>query len=227
MNIANGRAKVEKLHPAVKILNFHYCVPPDTVALNYHWNVAIGENETGFRGKDDILYRTEGCHFILAGGALYSNLDYSFTPSHPEGDFLDYKSPGGGSPALRQQLAILKRFMEALPFVNMQPDTQSIEHVSPDLTATCLSQHGKVYAIYLHVPLPNKPKNIEELKRRNITAELAIRLPAGKYQATWVDTKTGENAKVEAFSIAGASHVLHSPTFDNDIALRIVRLPER
>jgi len=76
-------------------------VPPDTVALNYHWNVAIGENETGFRGKDDLLYRTEGWDFILAGGALYSNLDYSFTPAHPEGDFLDYKSPGGGSPALR------------------------------------------------------------------------------------------------------------------------------
>jgi len=227
MNIANGRAKVEKLHPAVKILNFHYCVPPDTVALNYYWNVAIGENETGFRGKDDILYRTEGWDFILAGGALYSNLDYSFTPSHPEGDFLDYKSPGGGSPALRQQLAILKRFMEALPFVNMQPDTESIERVSPDLTATCLSQYGKVYAIYLHVPLPNKPKNIEEFKKRHITAELAIRLPAGKYRATWVDTKTGENAKAETFSTAGATYILHSPTFDNDIALRIDRLSEQ
>ncbi|MEJ5342058.1 MAG: DUF6298 domain-containing protein [Thermogutta sp.] len=226
MNIANGRAKVEKLHPAVKILNFHYCVPPDTVALNYHWNVAIGENETGFRGKDDLLYRTEGWDFILAGGALYSNLDYSFTPAHPEGDFLDYKSPGGGSPALRPQLAILKRFMESLPSVNMRPDTESVERVSPALTATCLSQPGKVYAIYLHVPLPNKPKNLRELEKHNVTAELAVRLPAGKYQATWLDTKTGVTAKVETFSTAGGSHTLQSPAFDNDVALRIDRLTE-
>ncbi len=34
-NIANGRQKVEQPHPAVSIFNFHYCVPPDTVALNY------------------------------------------------------------------------------------------------------------------------------------------------------------------------------------------------
>ena len=50
-NIANGRKKVENPHPAVSIFNFHYCVPPDTVAMNAHLGKVIGENETGFRGK--------------------------------------------------------------------------------------------------------------------------------------------------------------------------------
>jgi hypothetical protein len=45
----------------------------------------IGENETGFRGRDDDLYRTERWAFLLAGGGLYNNLDYSFTPAHPDG----------------------------------------------------------------------------------------------------------------------------------------------
>ena len=63
LNIANGRAKVEQPHPAVSIFNFHYCVPPDTVAMNYGLNKVIGENETGFRGQDDVLYRTEGLGF--------------------------------------------------------------------------------------------------------------------------------------------------------------------
>lgn len=224
MNIANGRAKVEKLHPAVKILNFHYCVPPDTVALNYHWNVVIGENETGFRGKDDLLYRTEGWDFILAGGALYNNLDYSFTTSHPDGDFLDYKSPGGGSPALRKQLAILKRFMEELPFVSMSPDKNTVVNVTPELTATCLSKKGQTYAIYLHVPLPNKPKNIRDHQKENIQCELTLDIPAGRYRMQWLDTKSGIWVEKSELEHAGGRVTAKSPRFDDDIALRIDRL---
>lgn len=221
MNIANGRKKVEKLHSAVKILNFHYCVPPDTVALNYHWNVAIGENETGFRGKADVLYRTEGWDFILAGGALYNNLDYSFTPKHPDGTFLNYTSPGGGSPTLRRQLAILKKFMEALPFFKMAPDTSTIRHVGPDLTARCLSKKGEVYAIYLHVDLPNQPKKLEQFLRKNLTTAIEVELPAGRYRVRWLDTKTGAWTKDEKIEHRGGIARLSSPPFDDDIALRI------
>ncbi|MEP0843794.1 MAG: hypothetical protein HRF43_13910, partial [Phycisphaerae bacterium] len=56
-NIANGRQKVEKPDPLVSILNFHYAHPPDTVAMNYGLNRVIGDDETGFRGRDDVLYR--------------------------------------------------------------------------------------------------------------------------------------------------------------------------
>jgi hypothetical protein len=101
LNIANGRKKISDPHPAVSIFNFHYCHPPDTVAMNYGLNKVIGENETGFRGPDDVLYRTEGWDFLLAGGGLYNNLDYSFTARHPDGTFRDYRSPGGGSRDLR------------------------------------------------------------------------------------------------------------------------------
>src|SRR5262249_14624673 len=83
LNIATGGARFEKPHPAVSILNFHYCYPPDTVGMNYGLNRVIGENETGFRGKQDVLYRTEGWDFVIAGGGLYNNLDYSFTAKHP------------------------------------------------------------------------------------------------------------------------------------------------
>ena len=48
MNIANGRAKVTDPHQSVSIFNFHYCYPPDVVALNWNLNRVIGENETGF-----------------------------------------------------------------------------------------------------------------------------------------------------------------------------------
>ena len=153
LNIANGRAKVENPNPAVSIFNFHYCVPPDAVAMNYHLNKVIGENETGFRGNRDVTYRTEGWDFIIAGGALYNNLDYSFTPQHPRGTFLDYKSPGGGSPTLRKQLKILKDFIAGFDFVRMAPDNSVIKGgVPPGMTARALVEKGKAYAIYIHRP---------------------------------------------------------------------------
>ena len=43
-----------------RIFNFHYCVPPDTVAMNYGLNKVIGENETGFRGRHDVAVSHRG-----------------------------------------------------------------------------------------------------------------------------------------------------------------------
>ncbi|MBV8878759.1 MAG: hypothetical protein JO332_02235, partial [Planctomycetaceae bacterium] len=152
-NVANGRAKVENPHPAVSILNFHYCVPPDVVPMNYRLDRVIGENETGFRGKEDVLYRTEGWDFLVAGGGLYNNLDYSFTPKHPDGTFTDYKSPGGGSPTLRKQLGILKKFLYGFDFVKMTPSDSIVRSVSIDgLRSRALSEPGRQYALYFYMP---------------------------------------------------------------------------
>jgi hypothetical protein len=152
-NIANGRAKVDKPHPAVSILNFHYCVPPDTVGMNYVLDRVIGENETGFRGKEDVLYRSEGWDFLLAGGGIYSNLDYSFTTKNAEGTLQSYKSPGGGSPALRKQLRILKDFMYGLQFVQMVPNDAVIRSISLEgLRSRALVEPGKQIAAYFHIP---------------------------------------------------------------------------
>lgn len=224
MNIANGRKKVEQSHPAVSIFNFHYCVPPDTVAMNFHLNKVIGENETGFRGRDDVLYRTEGWDFLLAGGALYNNLDYSFTATHADGSFRDYKSPGGGSPELRQQLGILKKFLDGFELVRMAPDNSLLRRASPELTASVLAQRGQDYAVYMHVPLPNKPKSVAEHLRTNVEAQLTVDLPASNYTLTWVNPVTGEIAKAERVVHEGGQRQLTSPRFDNDIALSIKRI---
>ena len=151
MNIANGTAKVENPSPHVSIFNFHYATPPDAVAMNAHLRGVIGENETGFRGREDVLYRTEGWAFLLAGGGLYNNLDYSFTPEHPDGTFLDYSSPGGGNPTFRKQMRVLKDFVHSFDFVRMKPD-RSV--VAPEgLAVQALVERGRQYAVYLHPPV--------------------------------------------------------------------------
>ncbi len=223
LNIANGRAKVEKPHPEVSIFNFHYCVPPDTVAMNYGLKKVIGENETGFRGRDDILYRTEGWDFLLAGGGLYNNLDYSFTPDHPDGSFRAYRSPGGGSPELRNQLGILKRFLESFDFIRMHPDRSVIQSVSPSLTTYALVRPGEAYAIYLHVPLPHKPERIENHLRTGLQASLRLRLPPGHYAVTWIDPLDGKQLASASLVHGEGSAELETPVFDNDLALAIRR----
>jgi hypothetical protein len=223
MNIANGRKKIEKPHPAVSIFNFHYCVPPDTVAMNYGLNKVIGENETGFRGQADVLYRTEGWDFLLAGGGLFNNLDYSFTAEHPDGTLRGYQSPGGGSQELRRQLGILKRFLYGFDFVHMQPDNSVIRRVSPELTANALVHRGEAYAIYLHVPLPKKPKDLRQRLREDMVANVTLALPAGSYTAEWINTKTGQVDRRETFDHHAGNKQLRSSRFSNDIALRVIQ----
>src|SRR5262249_23139077 len=126
-NIANGSAKITDPDPNVSIFNFHYAAPPKAVAENYQLNKPIGFNETGFAGHLDTVYRAEAWHFMLAGGALFNNLDYSFTAAKPDGTMpVIAPTPGGGSPALRKQLGALKEFLQSLKFVRMSPDPSCI-----------------------------------------------------------------------------------------------------
>lgn len=223
VNIANGAKKVETRPAGVSILNFHYCVPPDVVAMNFRLGCVIGENETGFRGRHDFLYRSEGWDFLLAGGGLYNSLDYSFTVEHPAGDLENYRAPGGGSAALRRQLGVLKRFLDGFEFIHMRPDVDVVRSVSEELTWRALSRPGVEYAVYFHVPVKKNPKNIDAVLRTAIGAELTVRLPAGAYQADWVSPLSGEVLLTENWHQEEGDRRLSTPVFDNDIAVRIGR----
>jgi hypothetical protein len=217
-NIANGSKRIEKPDPNVSIFNFHYATPPDAVALNYHLNKVIGDDETGFRGRDDVHYRTEGWDFIIAGGGIYSSLDYSFSVRHPAGTFTDFKSPGGGGPELRRQLGILRSFMEGFDFVRMKPMNQVVKggEVTAGLSGTpartgiisvrVLGEEGRAYAMYV---------------RGGTSARIAVELPAGAYSVEWVNTRTGQVDKTE--QIQGGASTLVSPAYAEDIAVRVVR----
>jgi PA14 domain len=149
-NIANYAARVSKPHPAVSVFNFHYASPPDAVAWNFGLNKALGDNETGFRGIKDVAYRTEGWDFLIAGGGLFNNLDYSFTTAKPDGTHVVQPGqPGGGSLAFRKQMKVLKDFIHGFDFVAMKPDNSVIKGELPGLTARALVESAKQYAVYL------------------------------------------------------------------------------
>jgi len=210
VNVANGSKKVAKPHPAVSIFNFHYATPPDTVAANFGLNKVIGDNETGFKGTADTHYRMEGWEFVLAGGGLYNNLDYSFAVGHEDGSFkFPDKSPGGGGRDLRQQMKVLKDFIHGFQFVRMKPDDGVVKGgLPPKARARVLSETGKQYGVYLH----GGPE-----------AKLSLALPDGRYKAEWVSPSSGKVLKTETVIAAGAGTELQSPKFDADVALRVIR----
>lgn len=213
-NIANEKAKIEKPNPAVSIFNFHYAGPPATVGMNYGLNRAIGDDETGFRGIEDRPYRVEAWDFIVAGGALFDNLDYSFTTDREDGtDPVVAPTPGGGGPAYRAQLQTLKRFIEGFEFVKMAPDDAVIAGVVPPKTsARALSERGRAYALYIH---------------GGKAVTLTLRLPAGRYRAEWLDPRSGRVEAPREIESRGDRLELASPAYDEDAALRIRRVGAR
>jgi hypothetical protein len=215
LNIGNGKAKVEQVHPAVPILNFHYAWPPNTVDMNYALGRVVGDNETGFKGASDFYYRREAWAFILSGGGLYNNLDYSFTVGHEDGRFASDKQPGGGSAALRFQLKILSTFIHGFNFVRMAP-SQVAGGLPEGFVAYALGATGKQYAVYLC-------RQANEPPAEDTTVELLPDLPSSTYRFEWLDTLTGEVSQAGHFIHDGGKCLIASPAFREDIALRVIQ----
>lgn len=216
-NIANGSQKIVDPSPLVSIFNFHYASPPDAVALNWHLNKPIGDNETGFVGTNDAPYRIEAWSFMLSGGALFNHLDYSFTVGHENGTFVyPANQPGGGNPGFRHQIGQLKRFLEEINFIQLQADTSFIKGGVPEgHSAYALVKLREKYALYL----ARAPKGRSE----PTTATLQLDLPPGRYFAEWVNPATGTTDKRDRFTHVGGIAQLRSPLYADDTVLKLLR----
>lgn len=210
-NIGNGFEKIKNPNPLVSVFNFHYATPPKAVSLNYDLNKVIGENETGFNGQKDSTYRKEAWELILTGGGLFNNLDYSFTTEYPDGTYkYPEKQPGGGTPSFRKQLSYLKKFMDSFDFVKMNPDTTVFSgEISGKNKVFVLSETGKQYAMYW---MGGKQVNPE------------FKLPAGIYSPEWLNPLTGKIEKNEKLKHSGGKLKLKSPVYQEDIALKLVKI---
>lgn len=217
LNIANRSARIERPHPAVGLFNFHYTYPPIAVAENWALNKAMGNNETGFRGQKDEVYRNEAWDWLLAGGATFNHLDYSFIAGHEDGAFVyPDTQPGGGTPALRSQLGVLKRFMESLDFVHLKPSNDLVSGLGAGASIQLLAQPGKQYAGYLH----HSGKKSKELNRGRWQDTFTIRAAEGSYRVEWIDPVSGRVLEEAAISKLD----LKTPVYETEIALKITSM---
>jgi hypothetical protein len=139
-NIANGSVKVEDPNDVVGIFNFHYSRPPNSVQLNSALNRVIGFDETGFDGTGDATYRIQGWDFLVAGGAIYDHLDFSFTVGHENGTYTyPPTQPGRGGPQSRKQLGFLRDVFFHIPdLLAMKPANDVLPKDLPAHTSACV-----------------------------------------------------------------------------------------
>ncbi|MFI5140008.1 MAG: hypothetical protein ACHQIM_19470 [Sphingobacteriales bacterium] len=184
-NISNFQYPIADPDPNISIFNFHYAVPK-SVSENFYLNKVVGFNETGFAGHDDLTYRRQAWRFLMAGGGLFNQLDYSFSAGGENGQDVSYTAPGGGSPALRREFGILKHFFEACNLAKLKPD-QSVVTASPGATTESLSDGKTVWLIYM-----------EHLAQQSYF--ITLNLPKGKYSAEWIDVATGRKLSSVKFT---------------------------
>lgn len=223
-NIANHQQRIVKPDPNVSVFHFHYARPPVTVGMNYGLNRVIGLDETGFDGTLDSVYRIQAWDFLLAGGAHYNNLDYSFAVGNEDGSQrVGGDQPGGGSAALRRQLRTLHEFMARFDFVRMRPEPDLVSAGIPaEAAVTVLGEAGRQYALYLHhgkVMADHRPRYIVRTSRQ--TATLTLQLPPGNYVARWWNPRSGQVEATENFVHGGSGKQLTSPSYSEDIALEL------
>lgn len=144
-NYSNFKENIPNVADNIDILNFHYAWP-EAVTENYGWNRPIGFDESGFAGSEDTTYLSQAWAFMLSGGAIFNNLDYSFYSGREDGTGTN-QAPGGGSTRLRQQLRFLSDFLNGFEFNKMKPSQQVIVH-SPGMDGYCLAAAGQSYALY-------------------------------------------------------------------------------
>ncbi len=202
-NYTNFKHSLEKVDAKVSLLNFHYNWP-EVVSMNYAWNRPISFDESGFAGSSDTTYLRQAWAFMLAGGAVFNNLDYSFYVG-AEGGQGKNKAPGGGSTNFRQQLTYLHDFLESFDYVKMQPDHGVIFH-APGMEWQAISEPGKQYAIFLS---------------GQATDWIKLNLPQGDYQLQFVSPYTGKVLSEKQISSKGEMLKITLPKFEHIVALKI------
>jgi hypothetical protein len=194
---------------AVSILNFHYA-RPQAVRANDKLGLAIADDETGLQGSSDQTYRTQGWEFMLAGGAVFSNLDWTFTADREDGTHAlpEEFQYGGGGVELRRQLAFMKRFLESFDLVHLRPARSVVRRGIPaDASVHALGRRGREYAIYL--------------SGGTGVARLTLDLPAGRYRLTWQDPETRRVTRRAKLDHAGGEATVASPRYSDDLVLAI------
>lgn len=207
-NVANFRLAVndDDLAPEASIINFHYAYP-QAVDWNRGINRVIGCDETGFAGKGDAHYRRQAWRFVLSGGALFNNLDYSFTVGREDGSDTENQAPGGGSPALRRQLKVLSDFLHGFELATLHPDPLLVVR-APGVETYVLSSPGKAHAIYVQGRGPTT---------------LSLNLAEGDWSAEWIAVEDGRVLQRSTIAVQpGRVCQLPSPRFTEAAALRIL-----
>ncbi|MGW8315762.1 MAG: hypothetical protein ACWGNV_09195 [Bacteroidales bacterium] len=209
-NIGNFAYDLKTLPEGVSIVNFHYALP-EAVIENMKLGGVTGLDETGFMPHDDAVYLRQAWRFILSGGGLYNNLDYSFTTGHETGDWpIPASNPGWGGPGFRKKLSLLVSTMKQVPFHEMEFSDRLLRSDPADMKQYGLVKPGEVSLVYVEGFPPEGP---------------VPQLPAGSYAITWIDIHSGEQVTEQVRFAPGTPLKVPFPV--NEAVLKIEHFSNR
>jgi hypothetical protein len=210
-NFANTYYKIDTMcMPAVNVLNFHYSFPPRVVPDNYQFQLPLGFDETA-GGCDAPDRRIEAWAFIMAGGAVYDNLDWSFAIDDQTGLGRNPTGRRRSGVEVKQQLSVLKKFTYSFDFIHSVP-------VSP---GRILNLPDKV----LYFGLENKKSTaIYFLKRSVVDVPGAIfEIDPGNYTLTWTDPLDGSVIRSVPLTAKENKTRIDFPAFTDDLLMILVK----
>jgi hypothetical protein len=202
-NYCNFFSPAKDVLDSVSVINFHYAFP-EAVTLNYGLNKAISYDESGFLGRSDTVYLRQAWNFMLSGGSLFNNLDYSFSPGHEDGQDIEPNGPGGGSPTLRRQLATLAHFLNQFSIESLQPNAKLVQHAA-GARARALSDGTGHFGIYFD----------------GILTGVTLNLPPGTYSGSWLNPVTGQTQSLPSFQQTSGTKELVPPKPEDGLALSL------
>jgi len=188
----------------------------------YDRNKPIDLNETGYyplsswyQGDKAGDVRVEAWEFMAGGGSSFNNLNAVFTVRDPAGRAAE------NQPVLKT-MQCLKQFIEGFDFLKMKPDRSFVVSGMPAGTYyRGMSERGQQYAFYHHHS-KLKPY-VYQVVPGDYEERLILDLPAGTYQADWVNPSTGAVVGTDMFTHAGGRRPISTPKHAVDMALRIKR----
>jgi hypothetical protein len=212
VNYQNQTIRIENPDPNVAIANFHYAVP-DAAKDNYRLNIVLSDDETGFAGQSAQPYRREAWSFLLAGGSMFSHLDYSFTVTHPDGTApVIGTTPGFGGKDLREQLGYLRRFLTEIEVWRLKPMNDVIAGDTGKAPGQVMGDSGRLYTLYLAGEASG--------------AKRSLSLPPGDWSLRWLDPVACTDIKTEHVSHRGGNLALATPEHGGEVALLVMRKPD-
>lgn len=164
--------------------------------------------------------RVEAWEFMLGGGSGYSNLALPHYTAQDE---------RGSAPVpveLRRQIGALKRFLDGLDLVALRRDDHLLAGPLPaGAIARAMSAPGKFYALYLHHSdaggLNARRKPSYEVHPGDYRTPLSLDLPAGEYEATWIEPISARVLTADRFTHQGGKRDVITPLHAEDIALTL------
>jgi hypothetical protein len=213
INEENRTKRIDDPIPHVDIFHFHYAIP-SAVYDNHSLARPIVDDETGFRGNQIELYRQEAWSFMIAGGAGFSHLDYSFTVAHPDGTHeVEKETPGIGGPVWRHQLKTLRDFLAGFEFWRMEARNELVKtlHVPRCVDVQVLAAIGEAYAVYLY----GKDEGFE----------LLLDIGRNRYQVDCIDPVSGNILHSEKVEGRDWATPIHLPDYALDLAISLKAIP--